>query len=71
LRDGRGMPVDGLYLVQVVTRIVTEAQKKPREDSITTAIYKLISKNIVAKKGANEHGPMYVAVEQPEEVILN
>ncbi len=67
LRDEGGEPVDGRYLVRTVTRIVTEAQKKkPREDSITTAIYKLIAKNIIAKKGANEHGPMYVAVEQQE-----
>jgi hypothetical protein len=67
LRDAKGKPIDGLYLVQTVTKIVNEAQKKkPRADSITTALYKLIAKNIIAKNGANEHGPMYVAVEQPK-----
>jgi hypothetical protein len=61
LSNADGDAVDALMLVTEVTKIMNEALKrKPRADSITTAIYALIAKGLIAKSDANEHGPMYV-----------
>ncbi len=61
LNDAEGEPVDALVMVTEVGKIMNETLKrKPRADSITTAIYKLIARDLVAKNDANEHGPMYI-----------
>jgi len=40
--------------------------KRPRDASLTRGINRLLEDGIVAMRGANEHGPMYVLIRDRE-----
>jgi len=54
-------PMDSRKLRDEITKLlVRNTGKKPHPESMKTEISRLISKGIIARSGANEHGPMYV-----------
>jgi hypothetical protein len=60
-----GGAVDGWKLRdEVVKMIVAATGKRPRLASVTTEISRLMAKGVITTDGANEHGPLYIAVEK-------
>jgi hypothetical protein len=56
-------PMDSRKLREEVGKLLQRnIGKKPHLSSLKTEISRLISKDIIARSGANEHGPMYVLV---------
>ena len=57
--------VDAWVLRDTVAEIITEATgKKPRLDSVTAELGRLVGKDIITTNGTNEHGPLYVLVRE-------
>jgi hypothetical protein len=56
-------PMDGRKLRDEISKLlVRNIGKKPHPESLKTEISRLISKDIIIRSGANEHGPMYLLV---------
>lgn len=68
LEDAAGEPVDYLILQAETLKVMEKETGRTefREDTITGEIYRLAKKNKIKKRGANEHGPMYVLASVEE-----
>ena len=58
-------PVDARVLHDAVVRIIHRALgKTPKDTSVRTELARLVSKRVVARRGANEHGPMFILASE-------
>ena len=58
-------PVDARVLHEETAKIIHQAiGKRPQDVSVRTELARLITKRIVARRGANEHGPMFVLADE-------
>jgi hypothetical protein len=54
-------PVDARVLHEETAKIIHQAiGKRPQDTSVRTELARLVAKGVVARRGANEHGPLFV-----------